>query len=97
MPRTGPSKLPIVVALSALACFGAGLWLSETPALFAAALAEATNGEWRSLGVPCDLSSALFVLGMLIASSLIVFYLAGVYSVGLREGQDPRKRRYKSH
>jgi hypothetical protein len=86
-----------VVALTALACFGVGLWLSETPAPFAAALAGAMNGQWRALGVPCDLSNALFVLGMVIASSLVVFYVRGVFLVGLLEGQDPRKRRYKSH
>lgn len=80
-----------MIALTALALFGMGLWLSET----SAPLANALNFHWRTLGVPCDLSNACFVTGMVVASSLIVFYLVGVYLVGLRE-HDPRKGRYKS-
>jgi hypothetical protein len=68
-----------VIALTALSLFGVGLWLSETPAPFAPALANALSFHWRALG----------------ASWLIVFYLVGVYVVGLRE-HDPRKRRYKA-
>jgi hypothetical protein len=84
-----------VIALTALGLFGVGLWLSDTPAAFAPALANALNVHWRGLGVPCELSNACFIIGMAVASSLIVFYLVGVYVVGLRE-HDPRKRRYKA-
>jgi hypothetical protein len=84
-----------VIALTALGLFGVGLWLSDTPAPFAPALAGALTFHWRALGAPWDLSNACFVAGMVVASSLIVFYLVGVYVVGLRE-HDPRKRRYKA-